>query len=92
MKEKILLPSHDGSKNYIVYDRPTEDGLYAYNLEPESNFIRVIYDGTEIKSVDPSGGPMISAGFKVDNLELVKISGTKKNHPIELYFKNVEEN
>lgn len=89
MKEKILLPSYDGSKNYIVYDRPTEDGLYVYNLEPASNFIRVIYDGTKIKSIDPSGGPFLSIGNKVDEMKLVKITSLKQE-PIKLYFEHAE--
>ncbi len=43
----------------------TEDKL-MFNLNSDSNFIRVIYDGRSdvIQSIDLEGGPLISVGDK----------------------------
>lgn len=68
METKIRLITHDGSNNYLeqLKDRPN-----TYRLVTPINFIRggQISDGREF--IDPSGGPMLVVGEKIDGTDYV---------------------
>lgn len=65
---KIRLRTHDGSNNYLeqIKDRPN-----TYRLVTSINYIRgdQISDGREF--IDPSGGPMLVVGEKIDGTDYV---------------------
>lgn len=68
METKIRLRTHDGSNNYLeqIKDRPN-----TYRLVTSINYIRggQISDGREF--IDPSGGPMLVVGEKIDGTDYV---------------------
>lgn len=65
----IRLCSHDGSDNYMTLkDTPNQYHGYIWNLMSEYGTSRVGHDNGNIVYVDPSGGPMISIGDKLNDL------------------------
>lgn len=68
MEKKIRLRTHDGSNNYLqlIEGRPN-----TYKLVTQFNFIRSgqVSDGREF--IDPSGGPMLVVGEKIDGTDYV---------------------
>ena len=68
METKIRLRTHDGSNNYLeqIKDRPN-----TYRLVTSINYIRggQISDGRGF--IDPSGGPMLVVGEKIDGTDYV---------------------
>lgn len=70
-----------------------EKGYYKL-LAPEQPYIleymRVIYDeNSNIIAVDPSGGPFMDIGYKVNDMSLTQIK--ESGNGIELYFKKDEQ-
>lgn len=68
MEMKIRLRTHDGSNNYLqlLEDRPN-----TYKLVTQFNFIRVgkVSNGQDF--IDPSGGPMLIVGDKIEGTDYV---------------------
>lgn len=70
----IKLNSHDGTNNYLKQlEVPTYEGKQAYLLKTPYNFCRFGEVEEGRKFVDPSGGPMLVEGDKVDKYTIVKI-------------------
>lgn len=87
----VKLENRHGDKNYLLF-RDMENDLYVYDLRLEHDLgTRVIFgdNPNEIVAIDPSGGPMLGIGYKIQigeqTLELVKIEDFK------LKFKNAED-
>lgn len=75
--EKTNLPNiiqipvnRDGHKNYF---EKVKDNNYIFVTEHDWATYRVIGGKDDIKAVDPSGGPFITTGFKVENYIVTKI-------------------
>lgn len=68
METKIRLRTHDGSNNYLqlLEDRPN-----TYKLVTQFNFIRggKVSNGQDF--IDPSGGPMLVVGDKIEGTDYV---------------------
>lgn len=78
--QTILLPNRYNEKNYLILKNIT-DGIYAYELRPQYDFgTRVLFDPDtdNTNAVDPSGGPYMSIGYKLQlediTLELIEIN------------------
>lgn len=75
--EKIILPNRDGADLYLVQ---IEEDSNLYNIvcdlkhEYVLNYARMILaeDNLTIEAFDPSGGPYIYLGYKVDEKRKVK--------------------
>ena len=87
----VKLENRHGDKNYLLF-RDMENDLYVYDLRLEHDFgTRVIFgdNPNEIVAIDPSGGPILGIGYKIQvgeqTLELVEIEDFK------LKFKNAED-
>jgi NADPH-dependent 7-cyano-7-deazaguanine reductase QueF-like protein len=79
-KNTLVLVSFD--KNFVKYKLVT----------PYSNALRCGTDAEnsdKITWIDPSGGPMMSIGYKVNDLELIEIYHSKKFKAYILKFKKV---
>lgn len=61
----VRLNSHDGSNNYLRLGNITND-TFEYKLISEYGACRVIHSDGKIEAIDPSGGPMISVGNRID--------------------------
>ena len=68
METKIRLRTHDGSNNYLqlLEDRPN-----TYKLVTQFDFIRggKVLNGQDF--IDPSGGPMLIVGDKIEGTDYV---------------------
>lgn len=65
----IDLYSHDGSDNYLIYEGKTEDNeYYIWRLISEYGSSRVGHDNGDVVYLDPSGGPMIEVGQKLNHI------------------------
>lgn len=83
MTKNIKLPTR-GSKNYLIFKRK-EDDFYIYSLKTEIPSIGCTIDSNNnYIAVDPESGPYMDLGFKIKNLELIKITDK-----LELYFKKI---
>ena len=79
-KNQLALVSFD--KKYVKYKLVT----------PYSNALRCGVDSEnsdKIVWIDPSGGPMIKLGYKVNDLELVEIYHSNKFKAYILKFKRI---
>jgi len=71
MKKIIELPNRDNLKTELVQ---VKDNIYK--LEQEGMYpYRIIGSVSDIKAIDPSGGPFISVGFEVDGYIVDEIKG-----------------
>ena len=77
--QTILLSNRYGDKNYLLF-KGIEDDKYVYELRLQYNLgTRIIFGDRpeEIIAIDPSGGPMIGFGYKINKgdltLELIEI-------------------
>jgi len=77
----ITLHGHDGSKKWLKFVEGN-----TYKLEGElTEYTRICYgDNDEIIFADPSGGPMLSVGDKVNDKTIIKITTGKNGILIEL--------
>lgn len=67
----IKIPrNRDGHNNYF---KKIKDNNYIFVTEHDWATYRVIGKEDNIKAVDPSGGPFITTGFKVENYIVTKI-------------------
>ena len=69
MEKKINLRTHDGSNNYLMqFDdkRPN-----SYKLVTAFNTLRHGYLDNDIEFVDPSGGPMLYQGKKLEGTHYI---------------------
>ena len=80
--QMILLPNRYSDKNYLLF-KGTEDDTYNYELRLQHNFgTRIIFDEdhAHLVAIDPSGGPFLSIGYKINHndlvLELVEITNS----------------
>lgn len=90
-KSIITLAGHDyKSKNTLVLVNPKK---IQYKLvTPFSNTIRCGSDSEDphtIAWIDPSGGPMMKLGYKVNDLELIEIYHSKNHKAYILKFKKL---
>jgi len=90
--EKTNLPNiiqipvnRDGHKNYF---KKVKDNYYIFVAEHDWATYRVIGKQNDIKAFDPSGGPFISPGFKLENYVLTKIV-VEDNHIFFVFEEDV---
>ena len=88
-KPIITLVGHDyKSKNTLVLVNPKK--LQYKLVTPFSNALRCGLDKddeSKISWIDPSGGPMMKIGYKINDLELTSIFHSKKHQAFILEFK-----
>ena len=77
--QTILLPNRYGDRNYLLL-RDVTDGVYTYELRlQEAIGTRWLFesDPHDVYAIDPSGGPFLSLGYKLNLenkiLELIEI-------------------
>jgi hypothetical protein len=75
MKDIIKLQSHNKTNNFLRVVQGKE-----YKLVTPFHTVRVTYrtDKKGILSIDPSGGPMITIGDKIDGAEVKSIFYSSK--------------
>ena len=72
MRKIIKLQTHDGSNNYLEQIKG-----HKYKLVTELDFLRGGWIDRNRKFIDPSGGPMLIEGDKIDgtNFTIKSIDG-----------------
>ena len=72
MKDLIKLRSRDGAKNYLK-KLIKKDGSKSltYILKTDTPYLRVGEVSNGRKFIDPSGGPMIVVGYKLEEAKAV---------------------
>ena len=92
-KTIIKLQGHDPRMNNTLSLVSFDKKYVKYKLvTPFSNALRcgLSKDNTEvIEWIDPSGGPMMKLGYKVNDLELIEIYHSKKFKAYLLKFKKL---
>lgn len=87
--QEIKLFNRDGANMKLV----SEDGnKWIFDIDKQHEYIfdycRVGYDGDKIKFIDPSGGPMLSCGQRLDKYHVIDKFEFDKQ--IVIYTKNSE--
>lgn len=91
-KPIITLPGHSTNKNTLILDSSNKEFVQYKLVTPYSNALRCGVDAEnsdKITWIDPSGGPMMRIGYRVNDLELVEIFHSKKAKGFMLKFKRV---
>lgn len=91
-KPIITLLGHSTSKNTLILISSDKEFVQYKLITPYSNALRCgvdAEDSDKIAWIDPSGGPMMKIGYKVNDLELVEIFHNKKAGGFVLKFKRV---
>ena len=92
-KSIITLVGHDTrTKNTLVLVKQNKDSVEYKLITPYFNALRCGGDAEnpeKITWIDPSGGPMIKIGYKVNDLELIEIYHSKKHRAFVLKFKRL---
>jgi hypothetical protein len=91
-KTIIILNGHSASKNTLVLVSFDKEYVHYKLIAPLSNALRCGVDAEnsdKITWIDPSGGPMMSIGYKVNDLKLVEIYHSKKHNAFILKFERV---
>lgn len=76
MKEYIELPNRDGLRTGLKH---IKDGNYLLDIELDT--VGVTYfdnEMTEIVAIDPSGGPCIAVGGKIEGMTVKEITHSKE--------------
>lgn len=86
---KIILPNRYNDNNYLELSTSfNEDGanigMYKLVMEHELPFREGVMDGEFF--IDPSGGPFLTTGYLLGNLEIVKILSYLDNICIKLKY------
>lgn len=87
---KLLLPNRYGDKNYLEFfdTKVNEDnhttGMYKLVQQNNIPFRAGVRDGKFW--VDPSGGPMLSSGYTIENLEITRVATIKDEIYVDLVF------
>jgi hypothetical protein len=80
---KIKLKSR---YNDVYHLTPINDGVYKF--EGDAGYMRVGYNGkidsSEIKFIDPSGGPMLQVGDSIGDKKIEKIEIVDTDYVITL--------
>ena len=91
MKE-IILPNRYGAINRLRLIKEKKGLLYYKFTSQEEDFMRIIAGENNSfafpDAIDPSGGPYMSLGWRIENLKLIKILN-RKGIPIILIFEKV---
>ncbi len=91
-KTIITLNGHSASKNTLVLVSSDKEYVHYKLITPLSNALRCGTDAEnsdKITWIDPSGCPMMSIGYKVNDLKLVEIYHSKKHKAFVLKFERV---
>jgi hypothetical protein len=92
-KPIITLDGHNpGCKNTLVLVSFDKNFVRYKLVTPYSNSLRCSIDAEnsdKITWIDPSGGPMMKLGYKVNDLELVEIYHSNKVKAYILKFKRL---
>ena len=72
MSKKIKLETRYGTKNYLEQYQGN-----TYVLKTESPYLRTGTSSTGKEFVDPSGGPMLIVGNKINNKTIISIGFIK---------------
>jgi len=75
LKKEYKLPNRDNFN--VSLEKINNENEYCLKIKENVTY-RILGNDEEIKAVDPSGGPFISIGYKVDNCIVKKIY--KKNN------------
>jgi hypothetical protein len=91
-KTIITLNGHSASKNTLVLVSSDKEYVHYKLITTLSNALRCGADAEnsdKITWIDPSGGPMMKLGYKVNDLELVEIYHSNKVKAYVLKFKRL---
>lgn len=86
----VKLLSHDGSDNFMILrDYKQDSNLYIWQLVSEYGTSRVGHDDGNIIYVDPSGGPMINIGNRLNDLSDISLVLNEYHKIMKIYWDTI---